>query len=305
MPPRDPLVSLVMPAWRPDPRWLREAVESALSQEGCEVELVVVDDGSPEPVAASLEDVTDPRLRLLRVEHGGVSRARNAGLAAAQGEFIRFLDADDVIPPRSTAALLAATSPSIGIAYGATLVCDEALQPLRTMKCDLEGDILESCLLGRLDITLPSILFDRRVVEAAGPWNEALTLCEDYDFVLRAVAHTSVRAVGEIATWYRRHGASATRTADLATAETAWRTVIEGFFRAPSGSRGIAPPAPRGGGPAPRPRAGLRPFGPAPEGAEPPAERGPEVSPGRGPHVRRDLPPRHLRALEGVVDFIP
>lgn len=223
-----------MPAWRPDPRWLREAVESVLSQEvnqeGCAVELVLVDDGSPEPVAASLGDLADSRLRLLRIEHGGVSRARNAGLAAAQGEFIRFLDADDVIPPRSTAALLAALSPSTGIAYGATLICDEALRPLREMKCDLEGDVLESCLLGRLDITLPSILFDRRVVEAAGPWNEALTLCEDYDFVLRAVAHTSVRAVGEVATWYRRHGASATRTADLATAETAWRAVIDGFF---------------------------------------------------------------------------
>jgi GT2 family glycosyltransferase len=227
---RDPLVSLIMPAWRPDPQWLREAVASVLAQEGCAVELVLVDDGSPEPVATYLRDVTDPRLRLLRIEHGGVSRARNAGFAAARGEHIRFIDADDVITPRSTAMLLAAASSSIGVTYGATLVCDAALRPLRTLRCEIEGDVLMPCLLGQLDITLPSILFTRHVVEAAGRWNEALTLCEDYDFVLRAVACTPVRAISEVATWYRRHGASATRTADLATAEAAWRAVIDGFF---------------------------------------------------------------------------
>jgi len=230
VPPSDRLVSLIMPAWRPDPRWLREAVASALAQEGCAVELVVIDDGSPEPVATHLKEVADPRLRLVRIEHGGVSRARNAGIAAARGEYLRFIDADDVITSRSTAALLAAASASAGVTYGATLVCDAALQPVRTLRCGLEGDVAVPCVLGQLDIMLPSILFERRVVEAAGPWNEALTLCEDYDFVLRAVACTSVRAVDEVATWYRRHGASATRTADLATAEKAWRAVIDGFF---------------------------------------------------------------------------
>jgi glycosyltransferase involved in cell wall biosynthesis len=224
------LVSLIMPAWRPDPRWLLEAVASALAQEGCAVELILIDDGSPEPVAAWLEDIADPRLRLVRIEHGGVSRARNAGIAAARGECMRFIDADDVIPPRSTAALLAAASPSAGVTYGATLMCDADLKPLRTLRCELEGDVLVPCLLGRLDTMLPSFLFERRVVEAAGPWNEALALCEDYDFVLRAVACTSVRAVDEVVAWYRRHGASATRTADLDTAEAAWRAVIDGFF---------------------------------------------------------------------------
>jgi len=230
VPSPDRLVSLVMPAWRPDPRWLREAVASALAQEGCAIELVLVDDGSPEPVADHLRDVADPRLRLVRIEHGGVSRARNVGIAAARGEFLRFIDADDVIPSRSTAALLAAVSASSGMTYGSTVMCDEALQPVRTLQCGLEGDVEVPCLLGQLDIMLPAILFERRVVAAAGPWNEALALCEDYDFVLRAAACTSVRAVDEVAIWYRRHGASTTRTADLATAEAAWRAVIDGFF---------------------------------------------------------------------------
>src|SRR5438270_10585890 len=125
------LVSLVMPAFSPSPEWLRTAVRSALGQHGWPIELIVVDDGSPKPVAELLDDVEDPRLRIVRVPHGGVAQARNAGIAAARGEYIRFVDADDVVDPDSTMRL----ATLIGgrrdvIAYGATLFCDEQLRPL-------------------------------------------------------------------------------------------------------------------------------------------------------------------------------
>ena len=93
-----------MPAWRPREDWLRAAVASALDEEACPLELVVVDDGSEEPVAPLLEDVIDPRLRVVRIEHGGSAPARNAGGAASRGTHIRYVDADDVVEPGSTAA---------------------------------------------------------------------------------------------------------------------------------------------------------------------------------------------------------
>src|SRR5262245_45010048 len=100
------LVSLVMPAWNPRPDWLREAVSSALAQQRCSIELIVVDDGSDTPVADLLSDLDDARLRLLRVPHGRVSRARNAAIEAARGDYVRFIDCDDVIVADSTAHLL-------------------------------------------------------------------------------------------------------------------------------------------------------------------------------------------------------
>ncbi len=109
------LVSLIMPVWRPRPEWLRRAVTAALAQRGCEIELIVVDDGSPDPMEELLSDVDDDRLRVLRVEHAGASRARhcapasrarNAGIAAARGGYVRFIDADDEILPGSTARLV-------------------------------------------------------------------------------------------------------------------------------------------------------------------------------------------------------
>src|SRR5882724_2135748 len=125
-----PLVSLIMPVWRPRPKWLAQAVNSALGQRGCCIELILVDDGCPESIASLLSWVRDERLRILRIEHGGTSRARNAGMAASRGSHLRFIDCDDVIDPDSTARLLRLIgSDDNVIAYGATIVCDEQLRP--------------------------------------------------------------------------------------------------------------------------------------------------------------------------------
>src|SRR5439155_9328669 len=72
----DPLVSILMAAWKPRPEWLRQAVASALEQQGCRIELVVVDDGSPDPVADLLHGIADNRMHLVRTTHGGVAHAR-------------------------------------------------------------------------------------------------------------------------------------------------------------------------------------------------------------------------------------
>jgi glycosyltransferase involved in cell wall biosynthesis len=204
----DPIVSLVMSAWKPRSDWFREAVASALDQEDCEIELIVVDDGSPTPVSDLLTDVEDPRLRVVRVEHGGISHTRNAGIRAARGGFFRFVDADDVLERRSTARLLSLAEDGGGIAYGATLVCDDELRPVGVKSSQLEGWIAEDCLLYRFDVKHMSMLFPRRVVEDVGEWEVAMQQCQDWDFVLRALEHAPVRGEQEIAAYYRRHGSS-------------------------------------------------------------------------------------------------
>jgi len=78
-----PLVSVVMCAWKPRGDWLHEAVAGVLADDS-DLELIVVDDGSPERVEALSRNIEDPRLIVvskIRVEHGGLSRARNAGIS--------------------------------------------------------------------------------------------------------------------------------------------------------------------------------------------------------------------------------
>jgi glycosyltransferase involved in cell wall biosynthesis len=231
-----PLVSLVMPAWNPEPAWLREAVASALAQRGCEIELIVVDDGSDTPVAELLAGVEDERLQVLRVPHGRVAVARNAGVAAARGDWFRFIDCDDVIVEDSTAHLLSLADGDAVIAYGATLVCDEALRPLSTVETTEQGRVAEACLLNRFATTIHSLLYPRAVVEAIGPWEPSIVVSQDWDYALRAFERADVRGDRRIATHYRMHGRMNSR--NVPEGIRGYRLVVERYFERHPEQRG-------------------------------------------------------------------
>lgn len=224
-----PLVSLVMAAWNPEPTWLREAVASALAQRDCRLELIVVDDGSDTPVAGLLDRFDDERLHVVRVPHGRVSRARNAGIEVARGDWFRFIDCDDVIVEDSTAHLLAlAGSDEHVITYGATLVCDERLRPLSIVSSDAQGRVAEACLLNRFDTTVHSQLYPRSVVEEIGPWEPSIVVSQDWDYALRAFERVPVRGDRRIATHYRLHERMNSR--NVPEGIRGYRLVVERYF---------------------------------------------------------------------------
>jgi glycosyltransferase involved in cell wall biosynthesis len=233
----DPLVSLVMPVWRPNRLWLRAAVAAALAEDGCDLELVIVDDGNDRPVSELLADVDDARIRHVRVDHGGVSLARNAGQAAAGGAFLRYVDADDVVAPGSTAHLLSLLDGRADhVAYGATLQCDERLRPRWRMTCRLQGQLAEATLLGRVAIRPHAMLFPRSVVERTGEWDAAFVVSGDWDFVLRAFEHATVVGDQRVASLYRRHGGSL--TARIEEGMTSARRIVDRYFERHPDRRG-------------------------------------------------------------------
>ncbi len=91
-------VSVIMPAYNSEV-YIRESIDSVLAQSFTDFELIVVDDGSTDTTAAIVESYTDSRIRLIRQANQGVSVARNTGLDAARGQFITFLDSDDLYYP--------------------------------------------------------------------------------------------------------------------------------------------------------------------------------------------------------------
>jgi succinoglycan biosynthesis protein ExoO len=218
-----------MTAWKPRVDWLREAVESALAQRGCEIELVLVDDGSPQPVAELLEDLGDARLRVLRIEHGGLYRARNAGIEAVRGDYLRFIDADDVIDPDSTARLLQlAEGADDVVTYGTTVRCDSNLRPTGEIASTLQGRVTEQCLLSRFTVRHMSMLFPRRVIERGGPYDVGFTTSGDWDFVLRALEHSEVRGAPIVATYYRSHDGQ--MSANIERCEEGMERVVRRYF---------------------------------------------------------------------------
>jgi glycosyltransferase involved in cell wall biosynthesis len=235
------LVSVLMPVWRPRPDWLREAVASALAEQACEIELILIDDGNDVPVSETLSDVDDPRVRFIRLEHCGHYVGRNAGLNAARGDYVRYFDADDVVVEGSTGRLLAAAQAKgeETVAYGWTMMCDEHLRSQRLVSDDKEGDVAEEHLLGRFDVYIHGMLCPRSVLERVGPWEEKeFRLMGDRDYVQRVLEQAPVCGLGEVVTLYRRHPTSVTRSSDPADAVQAGLQVLKRYFERHPDKRG-------------------------------------------------------------------
>ena len=101
----DPLVSIIIPVYNSE-AYVVEAVNSALGQTFQNLEVIVVDDGSTDKSLSLVEQINDSRLRVFTQINQGACVARNRGIAEARGEFIKFLDSDDVLYPEAIAAQL-------------------------------------------------------------------------------------------------------------------------------------------------------------------------------------------------------
>ena len=97
---RVPSVSVIIPVYNVE-AYVERCIESVAAQTCADFEALLVDDGSPDGSGAILERWArrDPRFRVLHKENGGLSSARNAGMDAARGDYLLFVDADDWIDP--------------------------------------------------------------------------------------------------------------------------------------------------------------------------------------------------------------
>ena len=94
------LISVIVPVCDAD-KYLRDCVRSVLAQTFSDLECILADDGSSDASAALCDEcaLSDPRVRVIHQRNGGLSAARNAGIAAAKGDYLSFIDADDAVHP--------------------------------------------------------------------------------------------------------------------------------------------------------------------------------------------------------------
>lgn len=114
----NPLISVIVPVYNAEHSIIR-CVESVLAQQVPHVELILIDDGSTDSSSLMLESWRDtPQVRIITQRNGGVSSARNAGIAASRGSWLRFVDADDFLPADALSLCLSLVNESVGLIVG-------------------------------------------------------------------------------------------------------------------------------------------------------------------------------------------
>jgi len=215
--PRLPLVSVIIPTYN-RAAYITDAIRSVQAQTYPHVEIIVGDDGSTDHTADIVAQFGGSVTYLCLPHRGQPAATRNAGLAAARGEYIAFLDSDDLFLPGKLALQLAAFEqhPEAGLAYSnGYFFRDDPQAPIGRVLDGLPtptGDALADLLEGNF-LFPPVVLVRHDCLDVVGPFDERpeFIAVEDYDLWLRIAAHFPfVHAPGDVAA-IRRHRQSISR----------------------------------------------------------------------------------------------
>jgi glycosyltransferase involved in cell wall biosynthesis len=207
--PRDPFISICIPTYNRE-RFLAEAVASALAQDYPQFEVLVVDDGSTDGTEAIVRAYTDPRLRYVRQDNGGRPAARNRCVREAKGEFILWLDSDDLLLEgvlRDYVQALRQT-PDVDVLYGNLESVNELQQRIRIEKYKDWYRMPEQLLAAMAfwnALPNPGTMVRRHCFETFGLFTEDFVRAQDYEWFTRICGMVEARHVGRIVCRWRHH----------------------------------------------------------------------------------------------------
>lgn len=208
---KKPLFSIAMATYNTPERYLRASLDSVIAQVYSSWELCIADDASPDPfVRGILQDYADrdPRIKLaFREENGHISRATNSALELATGDFVGFLDHDDLLTPDALYeyALVVNRSPDIDMIYSDE---DKIDDDGRLSDPFFKPDWNPETYLSR-NYTCHFSVYRRSLVEQVGGYRAGFEGSQDYDFVLRLTERTTrIEHVPKVLYHWRMHAAS-------------------------------------------------------------------------------------------------
>jgi glycosyltransferase involved in cell wall biosynthesis len=222
-----PLVSVIIPAYNAEAT-IRETIESVRQQTLSDLEIIVVDDGSTDGTLRQVQTVRDDRLRAYACIHQGLSATRNRGLEHARGQFISFIDADDLWTPDKLQSQLDAlqSNESAGVAYSWTVFIEQdggflfAKEPMY-----FEGNVYPQLLRSCFIASGSNVLLRRSCVDSVGLFDTSLRSAEDWEYWLRAATSWRFVVVPRYQILYRVSARS--MSSDVETIERANEMVLD------------------------------------------------------------------------------
>ncbi|MFO8009049.1 MAG: glycosyltransferase [Candidatus Brocadiia bacterium] len=229
-------VSIVIPTYD-RAEMLPAAIESALGQTYPDMEVVVVNDGSPDDTDRAVDPYLDePNFLYVKQENRGLAAARNRGISESHGQYLNFLDDDDRLHPEMVArtACLLDRDESLAFVYCDTIrVAPDGTESTHysvgEVRGTLNGDIFPT-LLKHGYFPVHGVLVRRSAVEEVAGFDESLEACEDYDLWLRIAAGGGLACyLPERLVYYRRR--PGTMSADRGRMRESRQAIFAKLFR--------------------------------------------------------------------------
>ncbi len=214
-----PLVSIIIPVYNSE-KHLAETISSALAQTWPYTEIIIVDDGSNDNSLAIAKSFTAENIRVVHQQNKGASAARNKGIQEAAGNYIQFLDADDLLSPDKIALQVQSLDKKPGkIAVCGTIHFQASSPPeLGKRTRDEEAFLYNNDdpvhflinLLGGFResgsmVTIHAWLTPRLIIDNAGYWNEELTVDDDGEFFSRVILNSNGIIKTNGISYYRKY----------------------------------------------------------------------------------------------------
>jgi glycosyltransferase involved in cell wall biosynthesis len=200
-----PLISVVIPVFNGE-KTIKETIDSVLKQTFTDFELIVINDGSQDLTVEVVEKIQDSRIQVYSYPNAGLAASRNRGIDRSTGEYIAFIDADDMWTPDKLEAQFNAlkSHPEAAVAYSWTDYIDEYSQFLgKGGHITVNGNIYPHLLLTDLLENGSNPLIRKQAFIEVGNFDESLRAAEDWDMLLRLAIRYHFIAVSSPQVLYR------------------------------------------------------------------------------------------------------
>jgi len=229
-----PTVSIIIPAYNAE-QTIRETITSVQEQTFSDFEIIIINDGSTDKTLEIIQNITDSRIQCFSYQNSGVAVARNRGLFHAKGEFIAFLDADDLWTTDKLELQVKAlqNNSEAGVAYSWTYFShQDETQSYTDTSCLFEGNVYADLLIKNFLHSGSNPLVRKEAIDKVGLFDMILVPCEDWDYYIRLASIYPFVLIPKAQVIYRQSLGSGSSQIDKV--EKSILSVIDRAFQAAS-----------------------------------------------------------------------